>query len=127
MNDQNILTPAAIARQLSEGWVRRWTRCSTMQRPKAEAKTLADRISEAGQQQGAVNPLPALHVMLLLFCEHTMRPLSLGHYIAPNPVFQHSAGWQQFGERLQRTGRGAQLIRRTYELCKKTNYSQLAS
>ncbi len=44
MNDQNMLTPAAIAGQLSEGWVRRWTRCSTRQWPKAEAPTLADGI-----------------------------------------------------------------------------------
>jgi len=54
MKDQSLLIPAAMAGQLSEGWVHRWTQCSTRQRPKAEAPTLADRISEAGQQQGAV-------------------------------------------------------------------------
>lgn len=44
MKDQNLLTPAAIAGQLSEGWVHRWTQCSTMQRRRAEATTLVDGI-----------------------------------------------------------------------------------
>ena len=44
MKDQSLLTPAAIAGQLSKGWVHRWTQCSTRQRPKAEAPTLVDGI-----------------------------------------------------------------------------------
>jgi hypothetical protein len=84
LNDQNMLTPAAMAGELNEGGPVRGPKDQPGNGPRPKPQlSLMESVKPVNSRERS--PAPCSTCLLSLFPEHTMRPLSLGALHSTEP------------------------------------------